>query len=446
MKKITLFVCSMVSLIFYAQEIRMEFPHFAGKSYDFIIFQGTETKTVFQGTIPADGKFTLSVPKEYASYTGMSRWLITGTQEGGGLDMLIPGHDFSVVCREAQPNDENIIYTGNTEISELNSLYKKQQDIFAKHDAMFQATKAFSKNDKNYQIFEKEYQGQLLAYKSFQNELKNKNSYAAKFIPIVNITQGIGTEIFQSEEEKAKNIADYMVTTLDWQILYTSGHWYGVIASWAAMHSQVLNDADAFANDFSAISHKIKDPKQYEDFAKIVAAALTESGKDNFISKIAPIATGSGKINSYEGSLSAFVSAAAGSQAPDLQLTTDNSTVLRSKDFAGKEYRKTLLLFYKSDCGACEKLLEELPGKYDRLKSKKVRVISISADEDETAFKNKAKDFLWKDAYADLKGFSGKNFKNYGVAGTPTLFLVDANGKIELRASGLSEVLDYLKK
>ncbi|HWV67838.1 hypothetical protein, partial [Chitinophaga sp.] len=164
MKKITIFLSIVLSLGMQAQNIQMTFPHFAGKSYDFIIFRGKEAKTVFQGTIPADGKFTLSVPKEYGPYTGMSRWLITGTQEGGGLDMLIPGHDFSVVCTEAQPNDENIIYTGNPEIPELTGLYKKQQDIFAKHDAMLQATKAFPKNDKNYPAFEKEYQNQLMAY------------------------------------------------------------------------------------------------------------------------------------------------------------------------------------------------------------------------------------------------------------------------------------------
>ena len=90
-------------------------------------------------------------------------------------------------------------------------------------------------------------------------------------------------------------------------------------------------------------------------------------------------------------------------------------------------------------------LLEEIPTKYGQLKAAGVRVISISADKDETAFKNKAKDFLWEDAYADLKGFEGKNFKSYGVSGTPTLFLIDASGKIELRAAGLSEVLEYLK-
>jgi thioredoxin-related protein len=56
-------------------------------------------------------------------------------------------------------------------------------------------------------------------------------------------------------------------------------------------------------------------------------------------------------------------------------------------------------------------------------------MISLSTDKDEAAFKKKAKDLLWKDVYADLKGLEGKNFKNYGVSGTPTLFLVDASGK-----------------
>ncbi len=94
-----------------AQNISMEFPAFAGKTYDFVIFQGSKTITALQDTIPADGKFTLQIPKQYAPYTGMSRWLITGTAEGGGLDMAIPGYDFSVSCLSATPDNENISYT-----------------------------------------------------------------------------------------------------------------------------------------------------------------------------------------------------------------------------------------------------------------------------------------------------------------------------------------------
>ncbi len=108
-----------------AQNISMYFPHFAGKTYDFIIFQGGQQRTVYQGTIPLDGKFILNIPEEYKSYKGMSRWLITGTKEGGGLNMFIPGKDFSVSCNEAMPNNSNIVYTNNDYNKEFNDLHKK---------------------------------------------------------------------------------------------------------------------------------------------------------------------------------------------------------------------------------------------------------------------------------------------------------------------------------
>ena len=58
-----------------AQSISMEFPAFAGKTYDFIIFQGSKSTTVVQDTIPQNGKFKLTIPAQYAPYTGMCRWV-----------------------------------------------------------------------------------------------------------------------------------------------------------------------------------------------------------------------------------------------------------------------------------------------------------------------------------------------------------------------------------
>ncbi|UTX48889.1 thioredoxin family protein [Chryseobacterium sp. MA9] len=445
MNKIIVLILGVLFSNLYSQNIRMEFPYFKGKTYDFIIFQGSGTKMVVQGTIPADGKFTLSIPKEYAPYTGMSRWLITGTQEGGGLDMLIPGHDFSVSCKDAKPDNSNIIYKGSEEIQELNRLYKKQQGIFSKHDAMFQAIKAFPKEDKNYPLFEKEYQNQLKAYEDFQEELRKKGDYPAGFTNIVNITQGIGTRILSSEEDKAKNIADYMAKEMDWQMLYTSGHWSGVISSWVAIHTEVFNDPDTFAAAFAEIDKKIKNTEQYNDFAGRVAYSLTQNGKDNFIKVIAPLVVASGKIRSYEGALAVYVSAKEGTQAPDLDLVASGYAVLKSRDFSKGKYNKTLLLFYKSDCGSCEQVLDELTGKYELLKSAGIRVISIAADKQEEAFKSKAKEFPWKDTYCDYEGEKGINFKNYGVSGTPTIFLISKAGKVLRKTAALIELLDELK-
>ena len=438
-----------------AQTISMNFPHFSGKSYDFVIFQGDAQKTVFQGTIPDNGKFSLKIPKEYAPYTGMSRWLITGTQEGGGLDMVIPGKDFSVECKEAQPNEDNIIYEGNNQVKLLNGFYKEQQLLFSRSDAMMKASLAFSKTDKNHALYQEQYQKQVADYTAFERTMSTTPGYAEKFLHIVNITMGIGTEIIPEEEKKALNISQYIADRMDWDALYTSGHWTSVIAAWIDIHGQVLKDPYQFVNDFAKIGEKIKDEKKYTDFAGRVAYFLTQQGKDTYLNTIAPLVVASGKVKNYEGSLSVFIKAAVGTQAPDLTITehtgkisdhNHKTTVLKSSELAGKTYNKTMLVFYESGCGPCENLLQQLPGNYENIKAKGVRIMSISADKDETVFMGKAKDFLWKDYFCDYEGLKGENFKNYAVSGTPTIILLDSTGKIILRTAGLGEVLDFLKE
>jgi thioredoxin-related protein len=431
-----------------SQTINMEFPYFAGKAYDFIIFQGGQPKRVYQGTIPSDGKFTLTIPAEYAPYTGMSRWLITGTREGGGLDMVIPGRDFSVSCLSVQPDNGNVIYTGNAENARMNDIYKKQQEIFARHDAMLQASRAFPKTDKNYPVFEQEYRNQVKAYDKLQESLKKDKSYSTEFLRIVNITMGIGTRMEESEENRARNIAGYITDELDWEALYTSGHWSTVISSWIDIHTRVLKEDNAFVADFAKISSKINRADLYTDFAGRVADFLTGQGKDDLIDGISPLVRASGKIAKYEGSLAAYNRDGAGSPAPDLVVPKedrDEKISLKSTELTGKDYQKVLLVFYESGCGACESLLQELPAGYERMKSAGVKVISVSADKDRASFESKAKSFPWKDSYCDFEGLKGVNFRSYGVTGTPTLVLIDNKGRILKRGVSLMEMNGFLQ-
>lgn len=66
-----------IALFFYSTSfskfITLEFPAFAGKTCDFIIFQGSKVEKVIQDIIPQNGKFTLTIPTQFAPYTGMSR-------------------------------------------------------------------------------------------------------------------------------------------------------------------------------------------------------------------------------------------------------------------------------------------------------------------------------------------------------------------------------------
>jgi len=270
MQKYLLIVASFLAgMSLQAQDITMSFPHLAGKTYEFFIFQGDKTVMVAD-TIPSDGKFVLSVPAEHRPYTGMCRWLITNTMEGGGLDLLIPGNDFSVSCLDPTPNDENIIYVNNNSPETLNRLYKEQQEIFNRYSAIEQVVKAYGKGDKAQKFFTKELNTQIKAYSDFQKKLNNESKYIAQFITIVNVTMGNATRLGINENEKALAISDYITNQLDWDMLYTSGHWSGIITAWTDIHTAVIKDKDVMASDMATIQKKLN-PKLRKEFDDKVA-------------------------------------------------------------------------------------------------------------------------------------------------------------------------------
>ncbi|OBS11381.1 hypothetical protein ATE49_10700 [Elizabethkingia miricola] len=448
-------------IIIRSQKIEMNFPKFAGKSYDFIIFQGDRQEKVCQGIIPDNGQFTLSVPEAYGDYTGMSRWLITGTKEGGGLDMFVPGHNFSVSCMETQPNEKNIIYTNNTGNYELNTLYKNQEGILARYQAMLLATRSYDPSNVNYSVFKSEQEKQKNDYVLFQRALRKNTDYVSRFLSIVNITRGIGGELSEHEDERGRDITHYISENLNWNTLYTSGHWSGIIESWISIHSNVLKDPAEFVKEFKTITVKIPSAELYTDFCSRVAYYLGQYGKDDYIGLITPVVISSGKIIHYGGSLSSYIRGTVGAQGPDLTLIktqlnpeTDDSSpevpaesvTIKISDLAGGKYNQVLLLFYQSDCGHCEKLLNELSANYKKYKADGVRLIGLSSDTSAEVFKEKFKKNIPKDFYCDYKGIQGDNFKNYGIFGVPTLVLLDKHGTILYRGASLKEIQSYLRK
>ncbi|MEH7888481.1 alkyl hydroperoxide reductase [Elizabethkingia meningoseptica] len=289
-KKILIVICTVLSLFgLKSQQISMYFPQFAGKSYDLIIFQGSEQKTLIQGVIPSDGKFELSIPKQDIPYTGMSRWLITGTKEGGGLDMFIPGHDFSVSCTEAMPNEKNIVYTNNTGNGELNRLYRYQEGILSRHRAMLLATQSYESFSPHYTLFESELKKQKNDYNIFQKKIRNTPDYISNFLSIVNITQGLGAILTDNEVERGRDIARYISGDLNWNTLYTSGHWSSVIESWVSIHSNVLKDPSGFLKEFKSISARIPSKKLYKDFCAAVSYYLKQYERNDYLEMMVPI-------------------------------------------------------------------------------------------------------------------------------------------------------------
>jgi hypothetical protein len=279
----------------------MEFPAFAGKTYDFIIFQGSQQETVQQDTIPTNGKFVLTIPKKYAPYTGMCRWLITNTAEGGGLDMAIPGYDFEVSCLSATPDNDNIIYKGFDAVNELNKLNGMQQAIVDKFETMSKAAQLYDKKHKLYKSFAQEAAIQIESFEAFQEDLKQNPNYNARFLPIVNLTKGIPHRLTDDYNQKAVLVNEFITQKVSFEDMYVSGHWQGIIQSWVVLQMNVVNDKVQFAQDFKLISDRIKNPVHYTDFVGKLTYYLTEYGKDDYINAIAKTVLSSGKVSVFMG-------------------------------------------------------------------------------------------------------------------------------------------------
>jgi peroxiredoxin len=430
-------------LPFKAQEISMHFPAFAGKSYDLILFQGSRSVKALEGVIPGDGKFVLRIPKEYAPYQGMCRWLLTNSKEGGGLDMSIPGYGFSVSCLSSRPNSENIIFEGYDPVNMLNTLNQKQQSIIDKYQLMSRGIDLYGSESSFYGIFQKELEIQKKDFDSFFVGLKSNPNPVALYLPIINISKGVPPHLERDYIKGTQSIVSYITDELNLDALYTSGYWSAVLDTWVQIETQSDHRDEELVKSFRKLSGRISDPERYTDFVTVITQSLTRYGKEKEIILISPDVLKSGKISEYSGVLSIYQTALIGQPAPDLETTIGNKATSRlvSKDFTAGGYNKAVLLFYESGCGACQELLEKLPGQYESLKKKGVRIIAVSGDQDENLFVATSKSFPWKDTSCDFQHWKGKNFIRYAVSATPTAFIINKQGIIEARVSNLDEIL-----
>ncbi len=267
-----------------AQTITITFPYFAGKTYEFKIVQGKKHIVLQKDTIAEGGNVQLQIPRKYKGYKGMAMWYITNSATGGGLEMVINNEDFSVSCFAAIPTSKNIIYTNSPENLFMHSNNQEQQALFAKHDAMLSATKAYTdKNNGLHRVFSKEYIRILQEYRRYVKRLKKTKLYAARFSEITNLTRGIGTIITQDENLKAKNINTIIVNQLDYEVLFTSNHWGGIINTWVQLQVNVLKNDAQFINDASTIFKRISSDLIRTQFMIGLKKALKKVGKKETI-------------------------------------------------------------------------------------------------------------------------------------------------------------------
>ncbi|MEZ0184721.1 peroxiredoxin family protein [Flavobacterium oncorhynchi] len=440
-----LFIISSISV--QAQILNLKFPYFAGKTYEFKIFQGEKEVILREDTIQKGGKVQLVIPKEYKGYKGMALWLLTNSKTGGGLSFILNNENFSVECLDSVPSIKSIVYKDTRENIFDKENYQQQQQLFEKHDAVLAMKKAYSPNTELYKLSSKEYETLLKEYETYSKLLSSSDLYAAKFRQIVNLTMGIGSVITLDEKDKSMNINDFMVDKLDYEVLYTSNHWSGLIKNWVQLQTVVFKNDDKLITDITTILSRIKSNKVYTEYVATLTKELSKAGKDNVIEFLKIVVIASKKLQNFDGPLSVY-QLDLSSKAPDLIICKSAANDAKTKTISvlktdNLQSKYSLLFFYESGCGYCEDAIADLKKNYIKLTSKDLKIITLSADKDETVYTRTIGEFPWSDNYCDFEGIKGVNFKNYGVLGTPTMFLLDGKGIIIKKIALIKELVTW---
>ena len=130
-----------------------------------------------------------------------------------------------------------------------------------------------------------------------------------------------------------------------------------------------------------------------------------------------------------------------GKLAPELKLVDLNGdSIYLSKT----KSKRTLLIFWASWCPHCMQMIPELDKWNQQMDDKEWSMISISIDTNlEEILKVKNELNLHLPISCDLKGWDGKAVEDYNIYATPTMIVIDSDGKIIGKPSSIKQLQDY---
>jgi hypothetical protein len=415
MKKLSFILTfSAICGILQSQTLNFDFPHFAGQKYIICLLKGEKQDTIYRGALDKHGKSTVVLPAAYRGFAGIARWSLL---DGGGLDLVLNGEkSFTVSCPDANPSDSNIAYINTPENSFMYGKYLQQSAVINKLIAIGGALQQYSPADSIFPLLEKENLRLEQAFETIQAEIAHSLLYAARIREFSDYLTGTGSRLTLNEKDLETERRNFVFARMDFSQLYYSGFWSDIISAHIASVSG--NDSLLIADSRALLLRASGNKEVEEELLHKLILLYNKYGKENLLANLG---------------VEDLVSR--GRPAPMLTLTNKHIRPVNS-----------LIIFYESDCNNCENALIQLRGNYPLLKEKGVEVISIAADRDEGTFRRNADLFPWADKYCDFKGFDGENFKNYGIIGTPTIFVVDKEGVITGKYAKMDEIVTWNKE
>ncbi|MDR0866326.1 MAG: thioredoxin family protein [Candidatus Symbiothrix sp.] len=424
MKRTTFFILSffaLYNLAFGQSQIKLDFPGFAGKSFQLYYSYGSKidsTVVVLDNTGKADFLFP------YQDFRGLVQFADRGVEV---TEFVVGEPVLNIVCYAPVANNETVTFPGSEENAFFREGLRRKTQLMEQLSWLQAGYRIYGQNAELINFIQKESGSVQNSLQTFDATIDQSPLYAARFLQWVGTVNRMYEASQQRDPEKIKAVANEMETTADIQSLYTSGQlWDNVHKIYINMFNQLddANKQEEYAASINRVAARLSGPVQESFFS----ASVVECERINWIpaqqiivqhiaETYADMEFKSNRIQRLVGMYKSMQGVVApvliGLEPPAAQ--------------------PLLVIFYESGCGNCTIQLAELKKYYPVIRDKGFRIVSVSADEAENVYEYHSKDFPWEDKLCDYKGFEGENFLSFGVIGTPSIFIIDKDGIIQGR-------------
>jgi hypothetical protein len=393
-----------------AQTIEVRLPYYAARDYYFCLLKGARQDTVATGVLDDYGRATIDLSGKYPAYRGVGRFSV---KEYGKLWNIVINGNEKIVMSEPEKQEAETSFENSPENTFLINSFARQGKIISDYNEA-----ANSPQSQSFVLTSPEQHMQRIEneYKAFGKEVKDSPLYAARIMEILSCL--IGDSSFDiSQDDMLKEQREFVVHKVNFNDLYTSGFWQPAIELWFQTTSlnEQTNDS-LLLSDSRYMLNRCDNIPVRRELTQTIIRLFSKYGKDSLLAEL-----GTEYLTMpLNGQLAPQIATAEGFFLP----------------------QNSLIIFYETGCGNCHYELEKLKGKYRLLTDNHIRVISIAADTDQDVFEETAHALPWTDKICDFKSFAGDNFKNYGIVGTPTYILTDAEGIVRGRYAQLKELLN----
>lgn len=422
-----------------SQHLRLELPAHAGKEVKLSVRRGMASDTIMQVKLDTSGVAIVDFAHKQAR-VGLAT--ITIKPDVNYEFVLSPAENASIRSIEQFANPGNTKLNNSPENRSIDSLFMRLMMLKQKQEVLRPVVQVYPVNSSLGVEARNEQKRIDKALSLFYDSIKTSPLYGAKFIEVRQLVNEQIENAWQSDSLKTL-VRDYILHRLDMNFVYGSGMYFNLfngLNMYVYQKESIYHKE--FGNDMVKILSKVEPLDIFTTLATDLLTICEKLAWEVETEKIVDYLIESKRIINPVGKLNMFMyqyKLRTGNPVPEL--ITLNSVIPVNEIAFNKVKQGTILIFHETGCGYCDTELKGLIADYANYQKKGLQVVSISADADKAIFEKTASSFPWADKLCDLKGMGGQNFQNYGVMGTPTIYLIDKKGIIRAKGAKLEEVL-----